>query len=539
MVFPAFLAGTNALFIGMVGSRLAFGLSALILVWSVDFIERGDARYAYLAAIALALAILAHPYHIIGILLGLGFYILLRRLHRLTGITRLAGIVAIALGLDAFWVFPLIAHSSVAMVPVIRSTFDQMLAVLTDSTLIPYALLAFPAFLRVRRERDDKRRVMLVVLILLAILLPVLMIADHQILIERLNVYQLDPVRLIGEFYFALIWLAAIGVSELAAWAPWAFRIQNTPRWSAVAAILVGALFTLPFLQSTAYYHSKVNDEPRWLDQAISDYRLQEFWDVLRETPGRVMFTSFYTRLNAHSTDPLPTTLSALTPLFTQRQLIGGTFTEWSPIAALTWVGRINPPVLWGLSEEQDDRALLGAPLEKLSDEQFAALCRRLNITAIVASINDVRTRTFLDASPRLRSYYNNGFFFVYRLKDSAGEWLDAQNATVDVVDMQDDRMVLRVRVAQENASIRVKVYAYPLWQAQTEKGQTLAITPDETALMQIALPRGEDYTVTLRYAEGVIEKLGNWVSVISGGLLIIVALVARIKRSNSVGHLI
>lgn len=55
--FPTFFDGAHAVVIGMTGSRLSFGLNALVLVWTIDFIETRRWRYALLAAPTLALAI--------------------------------------------------------------------------------------------------------------------------------------------------------------------------------------------------------------------------------------------------------------------------------------------------------------------------------------------------------------------------------------------------------------------------------------------------------------------------------------------------
>jgi hypothetical protein len=151
-----------------------------------------------------------------------------------------------------------------------------------------------------------------------------------------------------------------------------------------------------------------------------------------------------------------------------------------------------------------------------LADDQLATYCQRLNVTTIVASLSDYHIRTFLDASPRFQSYYNNGFFFLYRLKGFDGAWLDAHNAVVDLTALADDRIDLRVRAAQSDASATVKVYAYPLWRAYAENGRPLQITRDDLALMRIALPPGENYSVTLRYEDGAVERPSNLVSILS-----------------------
>jgi hypothetical protein len=517
--FPAFFDGAPAAIIGMVGSRLSFGLNALVFVWAIDFVESRRWRSGGLAALTLAMAILLHPYHSIGLMFALGVYTLCvaRRLSLVRATVQIGGIALLALSLDAFWILPLIAHSSGAMIPHIRATLDQTWRVLTDAMLLPYAILALIAMTRVRRESDAARRARLIVLIVLPILLSAIMLGWYALFVERLHFYQFDPVRLIGEFYFALILLAALGLSDLGEWLAQRFaplRVRASFAMLSVALASIGLL--IPFLQTSAHF-PKANGEPRFLRQAIADYRLDELWNTLRATPGRVWFTSFYTRLNARGTESFPTTLAALTPLFSNRQMMGGTFSHWSPIGALMWTGTLDPPALWGLPEDQDDRALFGVPLEKLSDVQVYDYCRRFNITTIVAGVNDFHTRTFLDASPRFQSYYNNGYFFVYRVKEYENAWIDAQNADVDLLSFADDEITMRVRAANADASVTVKVYAYPLWRARTDAGQSLAITRNDLALMRIALPPGENYTVTLRYEEGVAEQVGLLLSILGG----------------------
>jgi len=190
------------------------------------------------------------------------------------------------------------------------------------------------------------------------------------------------------------------------------------------------------------------------------------------------------------------------------------------------WVGATQPPVLQWLSQEQDNRSLFGVPLEKLSDAQLIEYCNRFNITAIVASINDIQARTFLDASPRFQSYYNNGFFFVYELKDVQPAWIEAKNANVELAAFADDHIDLHVRAAQANAQVSIKVYAYPLWRAVKDDGQVLQITADDLDLQQVALPRGENYSVTLRYEEGIVEQVGNFISISS--LLVFAGMAVR-----------
>jgi hypothetical protein len=75
-------------------------------------------------------------------------------------------------------------------------------------------------------------------------------------------------------------------------------------------------------------------------------------------------------------------------------------------------------------------------------------------------------------------------------------------------------------------------VYAYPLWRARTDAGQSLSIQRDDLAMMQIALPPGENYTVTLRYEDGIAEQIGALVSILGGTILVSGVLIARWREN-------
>lgn len=535
IVFPAFFDGAIGLFIGMIGSRIAFALDALILVWCIDFVEARGAQYFFLAVLALAVAILAHPYHEIGMMLALGIYFLVRRLPFVRVSVRLLGIVLASLLIDMFWIAPLFAYSSTVMIPIIRSTLDQTWRLLIDESLLPYAILVLPALWRLRREEDPRKRSILIMLFVLLFIVSLFMLADYWILIERLSFYRIDPVRLIGEYYFALILLAGIGVAEIGTVIS-KILIRAKFGQTALAGLatgLIGLFFLIPWLESASYFQPKENDEPRFLSQAISDYKLDEFWETLRATQGRVLFVSYYSHLNAHGTEPFPTTLTALTPLFSARKIMGGTYSAWSPIAAWMWTGDTHPVVLRGLVENLDDHALFGVPLENLSDAQLVADCQRFNITAVVASVNDFQVRTFLDASPHFQSYYDNGFFFVYRIKDVMSTWIEERNATVEIVEDSDDHLGLHVSQAGSDAMVVFKMYAYPLWHAYIQSGEELPVTHDEMSRIGVSLPRGREYLVTLRYEEGMIQKVGNLISILTITVLGLISILLGLKATR------
>ncbi len=326
LIFPEIVGGVGVPFVGMIGSRLAWGLNAFILVWGIDFLEARGARYGWLAGGALALAILAHATHVFGIAVALTLYVLVRRLPLLHAGARLLALGISAAALDAFWLIPLFAHSGTNVIPILRATLDQTVRHLTDLSLLPYILPALVALARLAREKESSRRATLTMLILLPVLIAAIILADHFILVERLGIYQLDPVRLLGEYYLPLVWLAAIGVGEIAQRISRAAWCVNARVLSTGLITLIGGTLLTHFVLTDPFPHLPNGNDTRFLSNVTSAYRLDELWEVLRQTEGRVMFTSFYARLDEYGYN---TTLPALSPLFTKRQIMGGTFSHW------------------------------------------------------------------------------------------------------------------------------------------------------------------------------------------------------------------
>lgn len=533
LALPAFFDGATAVLIGMLGSRLAWAIGPLVLVWGIEWLEGRRTQYAWMTTLALAAMILAHPYHVFGILLALAIHSMVRR-RRLGGmLLRLALVVGGALALDAFWIFPLFVHSSASMIPLLRSTLDQTWHLMTDTWLIPYVFLAFFAILRLRREKQKEQQVFLVTLAALFFVVPLAMLGVHVILIDRLQIYTLDPSRLVGEFYLPLVLLAGVGVDEIAARLAGWVRIGQSSRRSVRAIVLsvIALILVLPTAQEFQRLRPQPESEPRFLSQAQTDYRLDDLWRTLRDTPGRVWFASFQTRLAARGLEPFPTTLAALTPLFTNRSLVGGTYSHWSPIGATVSTGQPHPSVLRGLAEEMDDQALFGVPLEEMTSGRLRDLLRRLNITTIVATSEDYNARVFLDQVPFLQSYYSTGFFFVYRVQNQTSSWLEASNADVEIAEWRDNDILISVRDARPDASVSVKLFAYPMWHAATESGQVLPIEKDDWDMMRIALPPGHDYAVKLQYQDGIVEQSGSILSAAS--LLVLVGLIGLGSRKR------
>lgn len=120
-----------------------------------------------------------------------------------------------------------------------------------DAALLPYALLALIVLARLYREHDAARRAFLIVLLILPILLAALMLGWHALIIGRWYFYSLDPVRLIGEFYFALILLAALGLSTLGEWLARVAPPRARGLLATFIVLLVSVALLVPFAQTS------------------------------------------------------------------------------------------------------------------------------------------------------------------------------------------------------------------------------------------------------------------------------------------------
>ena len=152
-------------------------------------------------------------------------------------------------------------------------------------------------------------------------------------------------MRLIGEYYLAIVMLAAVGLGAVAqAVGEWLGKSELARRAVAVGIVgVVCAYGAYGFYQAHQYYFQREDREPRFLQAARDEYALDEFWNVLGETEGRVWFTSFYQHLNERETDPLATTITALTPLYTDREIMGGTYSALVPYRRAHVGGRCEP----------------------------------------------------------------------------------------------------------------------------------------------------------------------------------------------------
>jgi hypothetical protein len=233
--------------------------------------------------------------------------------------------------------------------------------------------------------------------------------------------------------------------------------------------------------------------------------RLTELWATLRAAPpGRILFlrssvplaygTEWY-RPHSH--------ITALTPLATGREIVNGTFTHPSPVAAAVYRGTPSRDPIGELVERLDGRSLFGRPLASLDAATFDAHADRLGVSVLVLLDEDAPRLTALDPPRTLTRLRAPEPFLVYArptlvtlpLELGPGHW----------------------RVALDGAPgswAPTRVAYYPLWRAEAG-GTRLATRRGQLGDLEVRLAHGPA-TVDLFYAPGVPETVGVAISAVS-----------------------
>ena len=513
MISPALWGGVLGLNYGLPGERFVSGLIPLTVLAGLGMIRwRRAWAGAVLTTLLLTATLLMHSFHAVAPVLMLAAAILLSQ-DRWRHLRRLAVVVFLTWGLAAFWLAPLLVHRGYTT-PIVRANLQQTIGFLRaqwmDLFYLPIAaVLVGLAF------RDRVRRAATVGVLAGGLAVTGFILLDHHLLMDRWQFYLLDPVRFVAGAHVALIAAIALGISELAWLLPRLLRRWKLTPIALVLLVAVPYFFyarihqVFPFELWMQKWQPAADKPPIFYSRAAEVYHLPPAWEAMSSTEGRILFTSYYWHLGQ-----VPSTIKAVTPVFTGREIIGGTFSHWMPLARYLWTGDVDPPVLWGRAEEQDDRSLAGVRWEEMSDDFLFDLCRRLNVTLVAATRDDVRARAFLDAAPHFRLAWVDDNFFLYNVEGYTPTWAEAEGATVEVLDYQRTAITLRITDAAPDATVHVKVAEYPLWRAYAGD-RPLPITSDDLGLMQFTPPPG-DSTVELRYRPGPVERLGSIVSLLS-----------------------
>lgn len=532
MVTPYPLGGAWGAIVGLVGDRLAFGLTPLLILAGVWGMQAGRRRWAGPAAgLVLAGILLSHPYQAILPIGILGLYTLSLGEGWQARLGWLAWVVLLGFGLTAFWWLPLGLRQRF-FVSIVEAPLLEVRAIFQNMWVSEMGWL-LAAAVAGSLSRAGRRRWLPLAILLAGVFTLGFIFFNYLVLVERFHFYALVPNRFVTGVTFSLFIGLALGFSELA-WL--GARLLQRWNWGVLGLPLVLVVAWFIYSQAAGYYdfsrwmrkwQPAADRTPLFLSEAGARYNLGPVWETMAATPGRILFTSHYGLLF-----DVPTTLKAATPVLTGRQIIGGTFTTRNPVASYLWSGQAQPEVLRGKVEAHDDKSLAGVPWEQMTDEFLFNLVRHYNVTLIVTTVTDERARAFLDASARFRPAWSNGLFTFYSPLDYEPAWVEADRAGAAASRFDRKAIDIDIDGAAPGATLLVKVAHYDLWRAEAN-GRPLPIEMDEYGLMKIPLPPGS-YILHLRCAPRWPEWLGGGLSLAAlAGLFLFGWTFSRTKTST------
>ena len=481
--------------IGMVGARLAWALLPLLLAQLAAWLETPRALSPTVALLLAAITLL-HPAQLPSAVVLMALAVYLRAPWRASA--REAG-KALALGaaLTAFWTLPLLVRMAET-----RALAWGALHVADVTRPIPLVLAALAvAGLFDRGERGAGGR-----LALWWMPATIGITALDRLVMEPLGVRWLPAARVVDGAWMALVIAGGLGAIRLAGRLDTlsvAQRVGPTLRAPALglgAAALL-AIFsiggnTLMLRPSAQIWPSLISIE--------RGLRIPDLWSLLGRLPeGRILFARSGVPL-VHGDDwwRPHTHVTALAPADAGRDIVHGTFTHPSPIAALVYRGEAGRGAITQLAEQLDGHSLFGESLDALDPQQFSARADRLGVVAVVALEDDVISLTWVPESTPFHRRLSFSPFVVF-----------ARETPITLPPGRDGggRVAL---TAEANGWTSARVAYYPLWRADVD-GTPLQTRRGEDGLLEVRLPRASG-TVTLHYGPGVPEIAGVALSAVA-----------------------
>jgi len=487
---------------GLIAARLGWGLLPLVALSLVAWVE--GARRMPLGAVPLiAAVVLLHPAHapaaLILLALGASFGVGDRRRR----VLQAAAVGALALGLSALWLLPLLAHLRMAL-PLAwgDASVSGLLRELARPLVAVLALAQLAAWLAMRRARDrfEVERWLHAFAPALA-----LVIALDAIVAPVIDALWLPADRLVDSVLLALIIGASLAAPRLAA------RFPRIGPVGTAAALIVIALLCSPGSPEPALMLWPSRGGWPTYDQVVRGTRLDLLWQVIREAPpGRVLFLRSGIPLDQLAAWWRPHShITSLTPIETGRGIINGTFTHPAPLAGLVYTGSADFRPITKLVEQRDGVTLFGRPLESLGPGEIEPWIERLGISIVVASGEDAGKLGFLDASTGLLPPRMIGPFRVYIARRAA------------VLPQAAGSQTWRVKM-DGSAEWRAVGFAYsPLWRARSNQGP-LPVRRDASGMLDVEVPAGVT-EITIEHRPGVAEHLGVLISAIAAALVLVV----------------
>ena len=497
---------------GMLAARLAWALLPLIVMAAIGWAE-GDASFPRRVVLLAALVALTHPAHlpavVATVLLALG----VARPPRAAR-WRGAGIgLGLAMALTAFWTLPLLARLDEAR-PLAWGGLAE--------TVAPERLLAQPlvivmvalAIVAARTSPGPGERIVA----WLPWVLAAVVLVDA-VLFEPLGLRWLPADRVADGAWLAFVLAAGLAAGRLLTGLRTIAGVTIPVPLRSLAAVVLLAGLSVGGGTLTLW--------PRpgpWPSYAATErgLRLPELWATLRAAPpGRILFLRSSVPLVYGTEWHRPHThITALTPLLTGREIINGTFTHPSPVAAAVYRGTASREPIRELVERLDGRSLFGRPLAALDPATLETYADRLGVSVLVVLDEDAPRLAALDPARTLAALPAPEPFLVYArgtpvtlpVALGAGRW----RATLD---------------GAPGAWAPARVAYYPLWRAEAQ-GTPLPTRRGPVGDLEVRLDTGRA-AVDLVYAPGIPELAGLAISAIAALGWLLRAVGRRARRGG------
>ena len=438
-----------------------------------------------------ALAILCHPTTLPSVLVLIGLastLALLARPERRT-LRQAMATVALSLALTAFWSLPF----------VVRRAWVVPLAWGDPGLGLPGGIWGRPVLLGLAATAPLawvavglRRRPFDALLAALPIVLVAVFLGDVWLFPRGWS--DVEPQRLLDGIAHAAIWAAGLGTGVIVdRMIPARADARSRPL---VALLVIAVAAMLPDRGVPVSTLSVWPAPEAWptLEEVTRRHQLDGLWSALRRGSDRVLFVTSSLRLDSSPAWYAPHShVTSLTPLYTGREIVGGTFTHPSPIAARFYTGQPVPPArLLTLAEQLDGQRLLGEPWERLSPVAFERFARRLRIATVVVPERDVSRARFL--APDYALAGEAAGFALFERRDRP--WPRVERITP---------RRYRVLVSPTGGVwIPTGIAAYPLWQVKSAAGR-LETRVDDWGLLELRVPV-DLFEAELVYSEGWLE---------------------------------
>ena len=481
---------------GMVGARLAWALLPVLVIALARWADEEGPLSPAVAPLLAAITLL-HPAQAPAAVALLALAAVVRGAWRPRVLHALATL-GLAVALTGFWTVPLVlrladtralAWGALSLADVARP-LPVVLAALAVGGLLDRAPVGGAARLALWWFPT-----------------MVVVTAIDRLAAEPLGIRWLPADRVVDGAWMSLIVAAGVGGGRLVRHLePLALvqRVRESLRRPALGLGVTGLIAlvsmsgnTLMLRPTAAIWPSLVSIE--------RGLRLPDLWSLVGRLPeGRLLFARSGVPL-VYGTDwwRPHTHVTALAPADSGRDIVHGTFTHPSPIAALVYRGNADRAPITELAEQLDGHTLFGEPLDGLDPDDFVYRADRLGIVAVVALEDDVTHLGWLTERTPFRRRLSLAPFVVF-----------ARESGVTVPAPREGGGWRIALTGESGGWTSARVAYYPLWRVEAD-GTRLATRRGDDGLLEVRLTRPAQ-TVTLRYAPRAPELAGVALSAVA-----------------------